>query len=37
MKMKDIEEFAVNSLIVLGVMTFVWTVMVIGLSLMGVL
>ena len=37
MKMKDIEEFAVNSLIVLGVLTFVWTVMVIGLSLLGVL
>ena len=37
MKMKDVEWFALSGLIVLGVMTFVWVVMVVGLSLIGCL
>lgn len=37
MKMKDIEEFAVNGLIVLGVMAISWAVCVVGLWALGVL
>lgn len=35
--MKDLEEFAKYSLILLGLMTFGWTICVVGLGLMGVL
>ena len=35
--MKDIKEFAVYSLILLGAMTVGWAVCVIGLSILGVL
>ena len=35
--MKDVEEFAKNSLILMGLMSFGWAVCVIGLGGMGVL
>jgi len=35
--MKDLEEFAEYSLLLMGLMAFGWAVCVIGLSLMGVL
>jgi len=35
--MKDIEEFAKNSLILMGLMAFGWTICVIGLGVLGVL
>ena len=35
--MRDIEEFAVSGLIVLGLMAFGWTICVIGLGILGVL
>ena len=35
--MKDVEEFAKNSLILMGLMAFGWAVCVIGLGGMGVL
>lgn len=37
MKMKDLEEFAIYSLILMGVMAIGWAVCVVGLSLLGVL
>lgn len=35
--MKDLEEFAIWSLILLGAMTVGWAVCVVGLSVLGVL
>ena len=35
--MKDIEEFAKYSLILLGLMAIGWTIVVVGLGVLGVL
>lgn len=37
MSWRDIEEFAVNSLILLAGMAIGWTVVVVGLGVLGVL